>query len=87
VGVIFKTHTPGERALDDKKTGREPEKTSLQEREEDTDSRGEPSTENYAEHLARVTPNADSSKALLKARYKARHDAEQDANHDDTDTD
>jgi hypothetical protein len=29
--------------------------------------------ENYAEHLARVIPDADHSKALLKAHYKALH--------------
>ena len=86
MGVICITHTPGEITLDDKRPGREPEEISLQERKDETDSQGEPSTESYAEHLARVTPNADSSKALLKARYKARHDAEQDADHNKTDT-
>jgi hypothetical protein len=34
--------------------------------------------EDYAEHLARVTPDADRNKALLQARYKALHDAEPD---------
>ena len=69
--------------MNNEETEREPEETSLQQRKAKTDSQGEPATENYAEHLARVTLNPDSSKALLKARYKARHNAE----HDDTDTD
>jgi hypothetical protein len=68
--------------VNNKKPGRAPGEISLQERKEETDSQDEPPTENYAEHLARVMPDADSSKALLKARYKALHDAE-----DDTDTD
>ena len=29
--------------------------------------------ENYAEHLARVIPDADHSKALLQAHYKTLH--------------
>ena len=32
-------------------------------------------SENYAAHLARVTQDADHSKALLHAHYKARHHA------------
>ena len=36
--------------------------------------------ENYAEHLARATPDADQNKALLQARYKALHDTEQGDN-------
>ena len=32
---------------------------------------GEQEKENYAEHLARVIPDADHSKALLQAHYKA----------------
>ena len=31
--------------------------------------------ENYAEHLARVIPDADHSKALLQAQYKTLHTA------------
>lgn len=37
---------------------------------------GDQEREDYAEHLARVTPDADQNKALLQARYKALHDAD-----------
>jgi hypothetical protein len=67
--------------VDYKKPGHVAGTNPPQERKEETDSQDDPATENYAEHLARVMPDADSSKALLKARYKALHDAE----HDDTD--
>ncbi len=72
--------------MNNKKPGHAPGEMSLQERREKTDSQGEPTTENFAEHLTRVTPNADSSKALLKARYKALHDVEHDTDHDNTDS-
>jgi len=69
---------PEERTVNNKKPGHAPGEMLLQERREKTDSQGEPTTENFAEHLTRVTPNADSSKALLKARYKALHHPEDD---------
>jgi hypothetical protein len=34
---------------------------------------GRLTSESYAEHLARVTQDADHSKALLQARYRALH--------------
>lgn len=34
---------------------------------------GRQAGESYAEHLARVTQDADRSKALLQARYRALH--------------
>jgi len=34
---------------------------------------GRQASESYAEHLARVTQDADLSKALLQARYRALH--------------
>ncbi len=34
-----------------------------------------PVGEAYAEHLARVTPDADCSRALLQANYRALHTA------------
>jgi hypothetical protein len=42
-------------------------------------TRGEAEREHYAEHLAKVTPDADHNKALLQARYRALHGAEQDS--------
>lgn len=69
---------PVERTVNNRKPGHAPGETSLRERKEETDSQADPATENYAEHLARVTPDADSSKALLKARYKALHHPEDD---------
>jgi hypothetical protein len=36
--------------------------------------RENPDREDYAEHLARATPDADRNKALLKARYRALRD-------------
>ncbi len=38
----------------------------------------DPDREDYAEHLARVTPDADRNKALLQARYRALHDEDPD---------
>ena len=35
--------------------------------------------ENYTEYLSRARPNADYSKASLKAQYKALHDTDQDS--------
>lgn len=37
--------------------------------------------EDYAEHLAKVTPDADRNKAALQARYRALH---QDPDNPDT---
>lgn len=34
---------------------------------------GRQTSEGYAQHLARLTPDADHSKALLQAHYKALH--------------
>jgi hypothetical protein len=68
--------------MSNKKTGRAPGDISPEEHAKKSDTRDEPATENYAEHLARVTPDPECSKALLKARYKALHDAE----HSGTDT-
>jgi hypothetical protein len=65
----------GEMTMDKKKPRDVTVETALQKRKEET--------ENYAEHLARVTPDANSSKALLQARFKELHDIE----HDDTNTD
>ncbi|MCB1688549.1 MAG: hypothetical protein KDI33_08690 [Halioglobus sp.] len=41
------------------------------------EERGKPEQEreDYAEHLARVLPDADHSRALLQAHYKALHTA------------
>lgn len=46
--------------------------------EQGMDVMGEQANESYAEHLARVMPDADNSKALLQAHYKALHDANPD---------
>jgi len=34
---------------------------------------GNPAREDFAGHLARVTPDAEGNKALLQARYRALH--------------
>lgn len=39
---------------------------------------GKHAREDYAGHLARVTPDADRNKALLQARYRALHDVDPD---------
>lgn len=46
--------------------------------EHERDATDKQANESYAEHLARVMPDADNSKALLQAHYKALHHADPD---------
>jgi hypothetical protein len=46
--------------------------------EHEMDVTDKQANESYAEHLARVMPDADNSKALLQAHYKALHHADPD---------
>jgi len=43
---------------------------------EGQESPGDHTREDYATHLARVTPAAEGNKALLLARYRALHDGD-----------
>jgi hypothetical protein len=57
---------------------KKPEKEVRHEHLDGMAVQGNQAKENYAEHLARVTPDADHNKALLQAHYKALHNIDPD---------